>query len=369
MRDPATLRTKVVARDDVALIVDTVGLDALMDEMIERLTEAIVSFDETRTVVRTRDGFHYHEPNVGLVEWMPVLQTGEAATVKMVGYHPHNPEMHQLPTILSTISVYETATGHLSGLADGTFLTALRTGAASAVASRVLARPSSNVVGLVGCGAQSITQLHALLRLFPIEQVLIADSKQANIDSFNGRTAEFMPDGVVIKPVPLETIMENADIVCTSTSVEIDEGPLFDDLPTKPWLHINAVGSDFPGKVELPASLLRRALVCPDVREQAVKEGECQLLAAEEIGPSLAHVVAHPGAYESWQEDLTVFDSTGWALGDQVAMKLLLHYADALDVGTEVALEDIGDDPLDPYRLGRDVPGTTTTAPIASEQA
>ena len=215
------------------------------------------------------------------------------------------------------------------------------------------------MLGLVGCGAQSITQLHALTRVFPIEQVLIADSKPENVATFAERTAEFLPDHVVIKPVALDTIMENADIVCTSTSVGIDEGPLFDDLPTKPWLHINAVGSDFPGKVELPALLLRRALVCPDVREQAVKEGECQLLAAEEIGPSLAHVVAHPHAYETWQEDLTVFDSTGWALGDQVAMKLLLHHAARIGVGHEIALEDIGDDPLDPYRLGRPIPSQT----------
>jgi hypothetical protein len=67
----------------------------------------------------------------------------------------------------------------------------------------------------------------------------------------------------------------------------------------------------------------------------------------------LAHVVAHPKAYESWQEDLTVFDSTGWALGDQVAMSMLMRHAKALGVGTEMILEDIGDDPLDPYRLGR----------------
>ena len=348
--------TTVVGRDDIATIVESVGLDTLMDEMIQRLTDAIVSFDETQTRVRQRDGFHYREPELGLLEWMPVIQNGEATTIKVVGYHPMNPTLRELPTILSTISVYETATGHLSGLADGTFLTALRTGAASAVASRVLARPSSKILGLLGCGAQSITQLHALLRTFPIDQVLISDIRQHNVDTFEQRAMEFLPDLVEIKPVPLDTLMQTADIVCTSTSLGIDEGPLFEDIPTKPWLHINAVGSDFPGKVELPTALLRRALVCPDVRDQAVKEGECQVLAAEEIGPTLAHVVAHPGAYESWQEDLTVFDSTGWALGDQVAMKLLMGYADALGLGTKLALEDIGDDPLDPYRLGRKLP-------------
>jgi ornithine cyclodeaminase/alanine dehydrogenase-like protein (mu-crystallin family) len=343
----------IVGRDDIATIIETVGLDPLMDEMIERLTAAISSFDHTRTHVRTRDGFHYDEPGIGLLEWMPVMETGETTTIKVVGYHPSNPTSRNLPTILSTVSVYETASGHLAGLADGTFLTALRTGAASAVASRVLARPDSSVLGLVGCGAQAVTQLHALLRIFPITQVLITDIDQKHIDSFEARTARIRPTSTEIKPVPLDVLIQNADIVSTATSVDIGAGPLFNDLPTKPWLHINAVGSDFPGKVELPASLLRRALVCPDVIEQAVKEGECQVLADEEIGPSLAHVVAHPHAYESWQKDLTVFDSTGWALEDQVAMEMLMGHAQRLGVGSAIALEDIGDDPLDPYRLGR----------------
>lgn len=351
------MHTMIVGREDIARIVDTVGLDPLMDEMIERLTAAINSFDETITWVRTRDGFHYKEPDLGLLEWMPVLQSGEATTIKVVGYHPLNPTSHELPTILSTISVYETASGHLKGLADGTFLTALRTGAASAVASRVLARPDSRILGLVGCGAQSITQLHALLRVFPIDQVLVYDAHHRNAETLRVRATEFLPPNIEIKEVPLDVLIQEADIACTSTSLGIGEGPLFEDLATKPWLHINAVGSDFPGKVELPTALLKRALVCPDVREQAVKEGECQVLAAEEIGPSLAHVVAHPSAYASWQEDLTVFDSTGWALGDQVAMQLLMQHADALGLGTKMALEDIGDDPLDPYRLGRPLPG------------
>ena len=360
MTEHGRLLTTIVARDDIAAIVDAVGLDVLMDEMIADLTEAIVSFDASRTHVRTRDGFHYAEPNVGLLEWMPVMQTGDATTIKVVGYHPDNPTLHGLPTILSTISVYDTASGHLSGLADGTFLTALRTGAASAVAAKVLARPTSHVLGLVGCGAQSVTQMHALLRLFPIERVRITDANERNINSFSERAAGVVPNGVAIESASLEDIIQTSDIVCTSTSVPIGEGPLFDDLPTNPWLHINAVGSDFPGKVELPTALLRRGLVCPDVREQAVKEGECQVLADEEIGPSLAHVAAHPDAYRSWQDQLTIFDSTGWALGDRVAMRLLLRHAEALGVGRTVALENTGGDPLNPYLFGPSGPGVAS---------
>lgn len=356
MSDDRAFTTTIIARDHIARIVDSVGLDALMDEMIESLQDAIESFDETRTHVRARDGFHYREPDVGLLEWMPVMHTARATTIKVVGYHPSNPAKRSLPTILSTISVFDTATGHMTGLADGTFLTALRTGAASAVASRVLARPTSSVLGLIGCGAQSITQMHALLRSFPIDQVLITDASEHNMDTFADRAAEILPATVEIKPVPMELLMQSADIVCTSTSVGIDEGPLFEDLDTRPWLHINAVGSDFPGKVELPVALLRRSLVCPDVLEQAVKEGECQQLTPAEIGPSLGHIVADPGSFAAAREQLTVFDSTGWALGDQVAMQLLMRHAGRLGVGIEMTLEDIGDDPLDPYHLGRDRP-------------
>ncbi|MBT8202089.1 MAG: ornithine cyclodeaminase family protein, partial [Acidimicrobiia bacterium] len=217
--------------------------------------------------------------------------------------------------------------------------------------------PTSSVVGLIGCGAQSITQLHALLRTFPIDQVLITDASDHNIDTFANRAAEILPTNVEVKPVPMELLMQSSDIVCTSTSVGIDEGPLFPDLEVRPWLHINAVGSDFPGKVELPLAMLRRSRVCPDVREQAIKEGECQQLADHEIGPTLAELVAGVDRYRPWQEELTVFDSTGWALGDQVAMQLLLRHAGRLGVGIEMRLEDIGDDPLDPYHLGRTRPG------------
>lgn len=361
------LTTTLIGQQDVAAVIGAVGLDTLMDEMIEELTNSIISFDETRTHVRTRDGFHYSDPAVGLIEWMPVMQTAEAVTIKVVGYHPSNPRTRQMPTILATISVYDAQSGHLSGIVDGTFLTALRTGAASAIASKVLARPTSRILGLVGCGAQAVTQLHAMIRTFPIDQVLIHDTDEASIASFASRTQTFLPPGVEIRQVPLELLMQTADIVSTSTSVGIGEGPLFEDLPTKPWLHINGVGSDFAGKVELPPGLLRRALVCPDVLAQAVVEGECQVLAAEEIGPSLAHVVAHPQSYESWREDLTVFDSTGWALEDQVAVQILMRHAERLGIGQQVALEDIGIDPLDPYHLAPPA-SRSTRVPLGTDR-
>ena len=144
-----------------------------MDELIDRLDKAFRSFDPQRTKVPVRSGFNYSLPRSGLLEWMPLLQSGEHVLMKMVGYHPHNPDLSGLPTILSDFSLYNATTGRLEAVVDGTLLTAFRTGAASAVASRFLGSPDSRVVGLIGCGAQAVTQLHAMTRVFDIQTIVV----------------------------------------------------------------------------------------------------------------------------------------------------------------------------------------------------
>ncbi|MEX1287292.1 MAG: ornithine cyclodeaminase family protein, partial [Acidimicrobiia bacterium] len=248
------MKTRILDRHHVGRIVREVGRDGLMDEMVAALTEAILQLDERKTVVRARDGFQYSRPDVGLVEWMPVLADGEDVTIKVVGYHPTNPADRSLPTIVATVSVYDTRTGHLAGLVDGTFLTALRTGAASAVASRVLAKPDASTVGLVGCGAQAVTQLHAMARTFDLERVLIHDLDRTAVDTFPDRVVGLLPAGVSIEVAPLADVLAASDVVCTQTSIPAGKGPLFERAEVRPWLHVNAVGSDLPGKVELPRS-------------------------------------------------------------------------------------------------------------------
>ena len=343
------MKTRIIAKADIATIVREVGLDALMDQMIDCITKAIESYDDRDTHVKQRDGFQYVAPNVGLLEWMPIMHSGEVTTIKVVGYHPSNPDRFQIPTILSTISTYETTTGHLAGLADANFITALRTGATSAVASRVLARPSSSILGLIGCGAQAVSQLHAMLRVFRIQTVMMSDISAHAVESFRTRTASIMPKGVNLVEAPIFETFQKADIVCTTTSVGIGEGPLLATMETTPWLHVNAVGSDFPGKVELPVSFLARSLVCPDDPTQAAIEGECQQLQPEQIGPQLSQLVKNPDLFASSREVTTVFDSTGLALEDWVGMQMLLEYSDLFGLGVSVELEAIGDDPLDPY--------------------
>jgi len=324
-----------------------------MDEAIAELTHAFSEFNEKSYEIPIRDGFDYHHPTLGLVEWMPTMQVNGHIVLKIVGYHPSNPITKNLPSVLSTSFSINTQTGHVTGIMDSTFTTAIRTAAASAIATRALARSDSSVLGLIGCGAQALSQLHAISRVMSLKQVLLFDTDDAVSLSFAQRAGALELTNIEIKVTPLTELVSRADIICTSTSVEIGQGPVFNDQMLQAHLHINAVGSDFPGKVEVPVSVLKRSLVCPDFLQQAVLEGECQQLPANAIGPDIAKLVQQITKYEKYKNQTTVFDSTGWALEDFVMHNLVLKYAKKLNCGTDVQMTTAAQDCKDPYRFLR----------------
>lgn len=354
------MRTLILDSISVRQIIHQIGLNPLMDELIDRLKNALANFDPQQFSIPARDGFDYVQPYPGLLEWMP-LHTENQITIKTVGYHPSNPMAYGCSTILSNICCYDSRSGHLIAVMDGTFLTALRTGAASAIASSVLARPDSNTLSVVGCGAQAVTQIHAISRLFQLESVLGYDVDPAAMASLQDRCSGFLDDPGIVRTASLEEATAAADILCTCTSVDIGKGPVLPkDIEAQSHLHINAVGSDFPGKTEVPLAHLKRVLVCPDYREQAVREGECQQLKSEEIGPNLTEILSCPENYRQYKESHTVFDSTGWAIEDHTAANMLIELARQLNVGQEIPLESNSNDPRDPYAFAESALRTVT---------
>jgi ornithine cyclodeaminase/alanine dehydrogenase-like protein (mu-crystallin family) len=371
--------TRLLSRQDIATIAHEIGRDAIMDALIAALTDSFARYDSRIVEVRKRDGFNYDRrrgggggtppisPELagGLLEWMPVLDLGAAATIKILSYNPRNPARHGIPTIIATNFQHDIKTGHLLAIADGVFLTALRTGAASAIATRILAHPDARTVGMIGCGAQAVTQLHALSRIMRVEKVLAFDIDSAAARSFP-RRVEFL--GVDVTLAEVAEVECEADVLVTATSVPLGGGPVFPGKKLRPHLHINAVGADVPGKTECPLAIVESAaLVCPDFRAQAVVDGECQQLSEDRIGPSLAQLVKDSSSYREYQTRLTIFDSTGFALEDKVALELFLGYADRLGLGTDIELEALPLDPLDPYAIER-VAGGEQSARVASRK-
>lgn len=346
------MRTRVLGADDLTELLAVVGRDRLMDLMLERLRGRFLDHSDDAVEVRSRDGFRYDKPALGLVEWMPTHETGGPVVIKMVGYHPTNPTQRSLPSVIATSSMWDTETGHLVAIADATLLTALRTGAASGLATEMFARPGPVTVGLAGLGAQAVTQLHAISRVREVVGVVGFDEQAEVVDSFAERIAFLGFDAARIRlggPELGATIVTEVDVLCTCTSTDIGAAPVIADGEHRPWLHINAVGADFPGKVELPTSLANRSTVIPDTLEQCLVEGECQQVSSDRIGPSLSAVMQRAEEFVELREQLTVFDSTGWAVEDDVALRLAVELATEHGLGSDIALERLPIDPYDPY--------------------
>lgn len=344
-------KTLVLSSFDIQEILRHFGVDWTMMTLVERLGIAINNYNPQKLSIPVRSGFHYEKPEPGLIEWMPLYNQddeGGKVLIKVVGYHPSNPGKLNLPTIVSTISEYDTHSGHLCALIDGVLATAIRTGAASAIASKLMAKPTSSILGLIGCGTQAVTQLHAISLYFKIERVLFYDIDPNASASFEKRCSVLNLD-IDFVSTNIEEIVNESDILCTATSIDIGAGPLFSNTQTKPHLHINAVGSDFPGKVEIPFELLQKSFVCPDFTEQAIIEGECQQLEQKDIGAGLIEVAQNPDKYAYLQNERSVFDSTGWALEDKVIMDLFLDCASELGLGQELEIENRPNDTRNPY--------------------
>jgi alanine dehydrogenase len=351
------MSTLLITQADLRTVLDRIGRDDLVRRVIDRIAEGLRGIDAgSGELSPLRDGFTRPDPEPGVLEWMPHRVAGDSITIKTVAYSPANPRLAGLPTILGTLARFDDRTGRLLAVADGVLLTAIRTGATSAVAAGVLAHPDATTVGMIGCGAQAVTQLHALTLVRDVRRVLVHDADPEHTASFAGRVA-FL--GLDVRPVPARQVLAEADVLVTATSVGVGAGPVVPDGPHLPHLHVNAIGSDLIGKTELPEPLLRRAVVVPDHPEQALREGESQQLTAADLGPALSRVCADPDAVPDAAERLTVFDSTGFALLDHLALDVVVEAATEVGAGRRVDLEHHPVDALDPYsaHVGRPVAG------------
>ncbi|WP_413811176.1 ornithine cyclodeaminase family protein [Streptomyces sp. OE57] len=343
------MQTKVLCQRDIKRILSVVGRDVMMDRLISEVHRGFARLGRGETnEPPPRTGFARGGDVPGVIEFMPHRASGIGVTMKTVSYSPQNFERFNLPTIVGTVSRLDDDSGSMVALADAGTITAMRTGAVAAVATRLLARPGSATLALTGAGAQAVTQAHALSRVLPLERILISDVKAEHAESFAGRIA-FLK--VPVEVTDAATAMATSDVLCTVTSVPVGGGPVVSAGPRPPHLHVNGIGADEQGKTELPKALLDDAFICVDHPGQARAEGEFQQLPDRELGPSLADLCAAPEIAAPHRESLSVFDSTGSAFADHIALDVLLGFADELGLGRKMAIESTPEDVLDPYSL------------------
>jgi len=269
---------------------------------------------------------------------MPAHLMGYAG-IKWVNSHPENPKKG-LPTVMAVLILNDPKTGFPLAIMDATYITSLRTGAASGVASKYLARKNSKIFGFVGCGAQAYYQFMALKEIFEIESALAYDIDEKAARKF----AKFCNNhGVDCRIDRIERVCD-CDVLTTAT-------PSTKPVVMNDWIrngtHINAIGADAAGKQELDEKILLRSKIVVDDLKQAMHGGEINvavskgLIDESKIHATLGEVVAGIKSGRESDDEVTVFDSTGLAIQDIATAKVVYERAVEENVGMKLKFFEI----------------------------
>lgn len=238
--------------------------------------------------------------------------------VKIVNSHPQNPAKFKLPTVMAKVLLIKPETGEIYCIMDATYLTALRTGAAGALAASYLARKDAQNIGFIGSGAQALTQLQGILEVVKnAECIYVYGKDAASLKNFC-RNAQGTSKKVVA--------CGNAKAVCRHADILITTTPSRTPVVSLSWLkagvHINAIGADAPFKRELETKILQNTKVVVDDTEQCVNAGEINVpyrkkeITGKNIYAELSQLVLGKKSGRTLKDNVTVFDSTGVSILD-----------------------------------------------------
>ena len=260
--------------------------------------------------------------------------------VKVVNVFGANVQ-RELPRIQALVCLFDSTTGTPRAILDGTSLTALRTGAASGVATDLLARSDASRVAILGAGVQGRTQLEAVLAVRSIRTVKVYDPLPEAAGTFASEMGTHLKADIEVAASARAAVSE-ADIVCTAT---VSQTPVFADADIVAGTHINAVGCYKPQVQEIPAETVCRAQIVVDHRESALTETGDLIIPLEQgsiteadIHAELGEILAGKAVGRTSDEAVTLFKSVGVAVQDLAAAARALARAEAEQLGTVVTL-------------------------------
>ncbi|MEN8212810.1 MAG: ornithine cyclodeaminase [Pseudomonadota bacterium] len=283
-----------------------------------------------------------HYPH-GVFELMPCSDKRLYA-FKYVNGHPRNTTSGKL-SVVAIGMLADVESGYPLMICDMTLPTALRTAATAALAARHLARPQSSRLAMIGCGAQSEFQAVALRGVLPLDSVRYYDPDQAAMRKFRTNMEDQF---TMLHPCGgVDEAIRGADVIVTATA-DKRKNVLFASALITPGTHIHALGGDCPGKTELPPDLLGQAKIVVEFARQATIEGEIQNSPGVKIHAELWEIICGNKAGRCSDEEITLFDSVGFALEDFSVMRLLYEMSSEYDLGMEIGLIP---QPVDPKNL------------------
>jgi ornithine cyclodeaminase/alanine dehydrogenase len=324
--------TLLLSRDDVVRVLN-------MADCMDVVEKAFGELSNGTAVLPLRINI---TPPDGLALYMPAyLKEMGALACKVVTVYKNNPKLHNMPTTIGKVLLQDPATGDVMCIMDGGYLTAVRTGAASGVATKYLARQGNGLTaGIFGAGVQARMQLWAVAVARKLSKAFVYDISAEAADKFAMEMGDKLALEVVVAnspEAPLET-----DIICTATS---SATPIFDGRRVRPGTHINGIGSHTPNARELDAEIIKRSKFVADSREACLKEaGDIMIpiadgvITADHIYAELGEIVTRRKRGRVDDIEVTLFKSNGLAIQDAATAKLVYEKARQAGIGKEVKI-------------------------------
>jgi alanine dehydrogenase len=305
-----------------------------MKEVIDRVEAGFTAYAKREVQMPAKKYLFFPE---GDLRVMPCYVRGrEEAAVKCVNVHPKNPINNELPTVMAIIELIDPKTGFPLAVMDGTWVTDMRTGASAGVATKYLARPDSETLGIIGAGRQACTQLMAMDEVMKIEKAKVYCRTCSTRTKFaRNATATYGFEVEAVKS-PKEAV-KDVDVIVTTTP---SRKPLIKVDWISPGTHINAMGADAPSKQELDTNLLQKSKIVVDSWEQAKHSGEINvpvsqgILKRNDIHAKLGEIIIGKKVGRE-KDEITIFDSTGLAVQDTVTAWQIYRKVLEKGVGTK----------------------------------
>jgi alanine dehydrogenase len=298
-----------------------------IDELLDALADAFVSYSADRASVPPRVAAW---TDSGALVAMPVHLPDVALATKLVTVFPGNAEQDR-PSHQALIALFEPASGTPVALLDGTYVTAMRTAAAAAVAIRVLARPEASVVAILGAGVQGQAHLEVVPRVRDMREIRVASRSADHAAAL----AERHP---AARPVAsFEEAVRGADVVCCCTDAR---EPIIRAEWLSPGAHVSSVGGTFG--TELDPATVNAARVFVEWRGAVTNPPPAGAGDLQELDPDtvteVGEVLAGTRPGRTSPDELTVYKSTGLAVEDAAAADLVYRRAVQTGTGTTVTI-------------------------------
>jgi ornithine cyclodeaminase len=326
----------------------TLGMAELFKRMVGYLEADYLRWNEFDKCARVAS----HSPD-GVIELMPIADAS-LYSFKYVNGHPKNTRAG-LPTVMAVGLLADVATGRPELLSELTLSTAIRTAATSVMAAKQLARKNARSMALIGNGAQSEFQALAFHHLLGINEIRLFDIDPAATAKLQ-RHLSALPGLRLIACKSTAEAVRGADIVTTVTADKTNATILTPEM-IEPGMHINGVGGDCPGKTEMHRGVLEIASVFVEFEPQSRIEGDVQQMPADFPVTEFWRVLKGLSTGRTSEQEITFFDSVGFALEDYSMLRLLRDLARELGLGQDVSLIPQMADPKDLFgQLGLSQP-------------